>query len=91
MDDRRWTLDTGHALRTKINKSAVEWSHTSPSSPASRQEALPVDLDGGLARQLVTRQVGVVRGVDEVVRHRLVHVVAEIELVGRHDGVVVAH
>lgn len=36
----------------------------------------------------MARQVGVVGGVDEIVRHRLVHVVAEVELAGRHDVVV---
>lgn len=62
-----------------------------PHSPATRQEALPVNLHRGLARQLMSCQVSVVRGVDEVVRERLVHVVAEIQLIRRHNGIVVSH
>jgi len=79
-------------LTTSIASSAFHWvTRIRIHSPASRQETLPVNLDGRLAGQLVSRQVGVMRGVDEVVRHRLVHVIAEIELAGRHDGIVVAH
>ncbi len=34
---------------------------------------LSVHLYGGLSRPLVSRQVGVVRGLDEVVRERVAH------------------
>lgn len=56
--------------------------------PAASQQTLPVDLDAGLARDLMSRQVRVVRTVDEVVRHRLVHIIAQVQLVSCHNGVV---
>ena len=47
-------------------------------------------LDRDTARLKSTGKIRVVRRVDEIVAEGLLHVVAEIELVGRHDQVVLA-
>lgn len=58
-------------------------------SPAACQQHLSVHLDRGLAAKLPPREVGVVRGVDVVVRERLVHVHEEVQSVQEDWGVLV--
>ena len=56
-----------------ISIPAVEF-HTA----ATRQKHLAVHVDGGLAVKLVARQVCVVRRLDVVMRHRMVHILGKI-------------
>lgn len=39
---------------------------------------------------MITRQVCIVGRIDEIVAERLLHVVTEIKLVGRHDRIILA-
>ena len=57
-----------------ISIPAVEF-HTA----ATRQKHLAVHVDGGLAVKLVARQVCVVRRLDVVMRHRMVHILGKIQ------------
>jgi hypothetical protein len=56
-------------------------------APTAGQQYLTVHLDRALPAQLPTRQVGVVRRVDEVVRQWLVHVLEDGESVQKHRGI----
>ena len=59
--------------------------------PASGEKDLPVHFDRGSSTKLSSAQVGVVRGIDEVVRQRLIHVLVVVEAVEEHGSVVVGH
>ena len=52
------------------------------SIPAAHSEASGVGLSGALRAELVPGEVGVVRGVDPVVRKRAAHVLAHLPMRG---------
>ncbi|GIZ01632.1 hypothetical protein CEXT_632381 [Caerostris extrusa] len=64
---------------------------TAAISPASCQQHLSVHLDGRPSPELSSRQVSVMRGVDVVVRHGLVHLHVDVQPVQEHGRVLVRH
>jgi len=59
--------------------------------PTASQQDLSVHLDRRLAAELPTGEVSVMRWVDIVVTHRLIHVLVDVESVEEHRSVLIRH